>query len=360
MRGLEQSEKISAPLAGALDFLEPEFRFEERALVAAKCAGLLTGYDAQWRNAPYRIDEVESVMMGDLVNIATGRKSRSFTLAGKLDVRATDIHTGAKILLDHKTTSEDIADPNAAFWRILAIEGQASLYMLLEWLHGQKVDYALWDAVRKPSIAPRSLPKAELIRALAERTYCGAEITVDDLDILNETSRETPRMYAARLASDCTEIRPDWYFQRRKVARLDSEIAEFAAEMWDHGQEILAARQCRRWPRNSGACFTYNTPCEYLGICSGHDTAASPGWTERPWVHPELPILTSGRGVDVLTNSRVKTFQTCRRKHHLRYELGVVRTDREEREALIMGDLFHRALEAYFLQLKAEQQRGQS
>src|ERR1700677_679323 len=104
---------------------------EGKRLIASKCLGLLTGYDARWRNAPYKIDSVESILTSDLYNPETQRKSRTFTLAGKLDVRMTDIQTGEKVIPDHKTASQDITDPNGSYWRQLVVEGEETPYIFL-------------------------------------------------------------------------------------------------------------------------------------------------------------------------------------------------------------------------------------
>lgn len=322
----------------ALDFLSPLMRDADasKAVIAAKCYGLLMGYAQRWANADYRVDAVESAITSDLYNPQSQRTSRTFTVAGKIDVHVTD-GNGRKVIIDHKTTSQDISDPAAPFWRQLQVEGQVSHYALLEFLNGNKIDYAVWDAVRKPSISPRLLSKKE-------QDATGSE-------------RETPEMYAARLAEDCTTTRPGWYFQRRQVPRTDDELNEYASELWEHAQDMILARRNNRWPRNSGACMLYGSPCNYLGICSGYDTPDSDKWARKSWVHSELPIL-DGDGKDILTNSRIRAFQTCRRKHYLQYELGIERIDEEEKEALYFGSLFHQALEIYFNALKSQQQRS--
>lgn len=326
---------------------------DERELLQLwKCRALVQGYQARWQSAPYQIDAVEQIVCSDLWNPATGRKSRSFVLAGKIDSTA---YIGRRVVLDHKTTSEDITDPNAPYWRQLAIEGQVSHYMLLEWLNGRKVDEAVWDVMRKPSISPKALAKADTARVLNERRYCGAAISDDSLAMFAVTGRETLEMYAARLAEDCTTTRPDWYFQRRTVPRTDAELHEYASEIWDHAQEILAARRLNRWPRNPGACMLYGRPCKFLGICSGHDTADSDNWRRKEFVHSELDGL-EGDGRDVLTTSRVRCFQTCRRKHYLSYELGIDRQDEEESEALRFGTLWHSTLEVWFNSQKGKMQ----
>lgn len=330
----------------AINAAIPDTADDSAQLVAAKCRGLMRGYDAAWSAANYEAVAVEQVVTAELFNPATQARSRSFTLAGKLDVLLND--NGRRILMDHKTTTQDIADPNSPYWRQLVVESQPSHYMLLEWLNGRKVDTAIWDAIRKPSISPKKLTKAERAHVLANQRYYDTTISRKSLEIVMGEERETLEMYEARLSHDCTSERPQWYFQRRPVPRLDHEIVEHAEELWGHSQEILTARREQRWPRNSGACMLYNTPCKFLGICSGHDTPESDKWRRKNTVHAELPI--DGDGRDVLTNSRIRCFQTCRKKHFFEYELGIEQHDEEEKEALFFGSLLHLALEAWWKQ----------
>lgn len=334
----------------AIDAFVGDSADESQRLVAAKCHGLMVGYDARWKDAGYAATAVEQVIQKNLVNPASGRSSRTFTIAGKLDVLTQ--RDGRSILFDHKTTSQDISDPNASYWRQLVVEGQASHYMLLTWMDGRKVDSAVWDVVRKPQISPRKLSKAERASVVADGIYFSAKISEADRFALSHgEERESLEMYAARLAHDCTVERPDWYFQRRGVPRLDSEILEYAGELWEHSQDLLYSRgklaEDKLPPRNSGACLLYNSPCQFLGICSGHDSPESDRWRRRESVHPELDGAV-GEGKDVLTNSRIRCFQTCRRKEHYQYQLGIERCDAEEKEALYFGSAFHEGLRAWW------------
>lgn len=318
---------------------------ESQLLVRAKCRGLLRGYDARWRNAGWQTNAVETVVTSDFWNPTTGRKSRTFTVAGKLDAVAT--HSGKTYVIDHKTTSSDISDPNGSYWRQLVVEGQPSHYMLLEWLNGRKPDGAVWDVTRKPGISPKKLDKATRQSVIANGTYCGEQVSIEDRQALgNGEERESFEMYEMRLTAETLE-QPDRYFQRRNVPRLDSELHEYAAEIWDIGQEILTARRTERHYRNSGACMLYGSPCQFLGICSGYDTPDSDKWKKKPDVHPELNgEVQDGR--DVLTNSRLRCFQTCRRQHFFKYELGIERHEAEDRESLFFGTVFHIGLEAWW------------
>ena len=117
------------------------------------------------------------------------------------------------------------------------------------------------------------------------------------------------------------------------------------------GRTILDARLHNRHYRNSDACIAYGTPCEYLGVCSGHDSIDSDNWQRVDWVHEELPVLTNDGGHGLLTNSRVRCFQTCRRKHYFRYELGARKRDEAEREVLHFGKCWHQALAAWWSHL---------
>lgn len=309
-------------------------------LLRAKCRALIAGYDARWRNTPLVPVVVEQLVEAPLVNPATNAQSRTFRLAGKVDVIARDGED--VVLIDHKTTSSDLS-ADSMYWRQLAVESQATHYMLLEWLNGRKVDTAVWDVARKPTISPKKLSKADTAGITATGEYFGSPVTFPAA----WDGRETPAMYEARLRHDCTVERPEWYFARHPMPRLDSELLSHAAELWDYSQEIIAARRNDRHSRNDAACMLYGSPCQYLGICSGFDSPDSDTWRRKESVHSELPEL-DGDGRDVLTYSRLRGFKTCRRKHQYRYELGIERQDTEDRDALVFGSVWHAAQEAYW------------
>lgn len=341
-------------LHAALEHLGPTL---ESSIPAARAYGLMTGYHHRWADAPYRILEVESTVTAPLYNPETSTKSRSFLMAGKLDVHAEEIGTGRKVIFDHKTTSDEISDPNGTYWQQLVVEGQASHYLLLEWLNERKVDYAVWDAIRKAQTSPKEVAKKDRTVVLATGEYCGLKLSSDELEKFASSERESNKMYAARLIQDCSVDRPDRFFQRRQVPRLDAEVIEYSREQWGHSQDIILARRTNRWPRNGSACMNYGRACQFLGVCSGHDTIDSPKWKRREWVHPELVQIEGSDGKDLLTNSRIKTFQLCRKKHYFQYELGVEKlADEEESESLYFGSLMHEALEIFFNELKKEQQ----
>lgn len=331
--------------AAAIDAANPS------SLDRAKARGLMRGYDVIYDGVfdNWRVDGVEVALHADLVNIETGRQSRTFEIAGKLDVRLTDPY-GNLVIMDHKTASAEISDPGGAYWQHLSVESQASHYMLLEWMNGRKIKYAIWDVIRKPDIRPRELRKAEIATFAESRSYCGFPVPIGAADAALAAGRENEVLYELRLAHDCIVERPDRYFAQKKVHRLNHEIAEYASELWEQAEEIRIAQAAGRHPRSSKSCMRWNYPCRYLGICSGYDVETSDKWRRKTWMHPELPIIESaGAGESILTNSRIQTFQSCRREHHYTYGLGMERVD-EDREALVFGNLMHEALAAWWVE----------
>lgn len=324
-----------------------------QAIAAAKVKGLMVGYDARWSDAEWELDgEPERVVRLPIVNPETGRTSRTFTQAGKFDGVVSGY--GKRVLLEHKSTSDDVTDPNAVYWRRLAIDSQVSKYVLQAWQSGEHLDGTLYDVVRKPTIRPKQLTKDALAEITMRGQYCGMAVPAPAIDAVAAGLREeSPELYCLRLARE-TMADPERYYQRRMIPRLDDEVLEYATELWTIADEIRLARLSGRHFRNSAACLEYGRPCEYLGLCSGHDEPTSDNWRRAEEVHEELPPVGIEGGRDVITHSRTRCFQTCRRKHHLRYNLGLRRVHEDEPEALYLGTLLHVALAAWWSHPKGE------
>lgn len=314
----------------------------DAALTCAKIAGLMVGYDARWGQQEYRCVEKEQEFLLPIINPETGCASRTYTYGGKLD-GIIDLH-GQRFVLEHKSCSEDLSDPNSPYFRRLTIDSQVSLYSLSQLQHGFDVAGTVYDVVRKPTIRQKNLTKAQVKILDSEGRYLGFPVP----DYAGE-ERETPYLYFIRLAQDTLE-NPLKYYARRTVYRLDDEIVEYAGELWNISDEMRRSRNGGKSAayRNSGACMEYNTPCDFLGICSGHDHESSDKWKQKERVHNELETV-QGDGRDVLSHSRMRCFQSCRRKHFYRYELGIERADDEERYALFFGKMLHDVLEHYWV-----------
>lgn len=327
-------------------------------VMAATIRGLMVGYDARWSQVQTEIQlvECEQCFTAPLTNIDTGRISRTYTTAGKLDKIV--IEQGKKKLVDHKTTSSDISDPTSSYWRQLAVDSQASHYELLLLQNGVTLDGIVWDVVRKPGIRPKQIAAKTLKQLQSEAVYCGFNVSTDTLSWLAEgNDRENGELYGYRVAEECVND-PDKYFARRSNPRTREQIAEYAKELWGMAKDMRSAELNDGHFRNSGACFNYGSACEFLNLCSGCDTPDSDRWQKKPSKNPELPEGIGGSSV--LTNSRLRTFATCRRKHYYQYVLGIERFDAERREALYFGSVFHEALDAWWKANDERQSDGNS
>lgn len=341
-----------SPLHAALEVVAAEPVYELRQ---ATVRAMLYGYDHRWADTrnDWRIHRVEEFVSSPLFNPATGAKSRTFINAGIVDVDLEDDRGHG--IMDHKTTSDEIEDPGGTYWQQLIVESQLDHYLLLKHLNGERTNWAVWDVMRKPGIRPRALTKAEIKELEGNGNYCGIAMRNNDVAAALAISRETLPLYEARLMQECIE-NTQRYFQRRRITRLGDEVLTYAEELWDNGQEFISARRTERRPRNSGACMNYGRACTYLPICSGHDSIYSGNWRKKEFIHSELPIFDDGQGGrSILTNSRIRTFQTCRRKEQYAYELGIERNDPDEVETLAFGTLWHKALAAYFTTIQENQ-----
>jgi len=347
-----------SPLDSALAIVNAEPVYELRQ---ATVRAMLVAYHERWKfeDRKYRINRVEQVITAPLLNPNTRAKSRTYEMGGMIDVDVID-ESGQHGIIDHKTTSDDIEDAGGAYWQQLIVESQLDHYLLAKHINGERSNFAVWDVMRKPGIRPRELKKAEIGELGTYKTYFGSPVaSPEHIEAALASGRETLALYENRLLSECMG-NPKRYFQRRSIVRTDGEILVYAEDLWDNAQDMITARRTERRPRHSGSCMNYGRPCKYLGICSSHDTPESEKWIRKEHVHVELPVINDGQGGrSLLTNSRVRMFQACRRKEYYHYDLGLDTAEPEEVETLNFGTLWHKCLAAYFEAIK-EKQNGNS
>ncbi|RPI64313.1 MAG: hypothetical protein EHM48_01025 [Planctomycetaceae bacterium] len=233
---------------------------------AVECATLKTLISGHiWR---YGQDHIEIVAVEKsfdipLVNPATGARSRLFTLAGKMDgiVKLSD---GRLAVLEYKTAGEDIG-PDGDYWQRLRCDGQISQYVLAARAMGYDVATVIYDVTRKPSIRLRQ--------------------------------NETPEAYGQRLLEDIG-ARPDFYFQRREVPRLEDELGQYRSELWQQAQQLIELRRRALHLNDPSRAHFRNVSkmtcgqCEFADIClsSARVDPASPppGFQILQDIHPEL------------------------------------------------------------------------
>lgn len=134
-------------------------------------------------------------------------------------------------LIEHKTAGCDIG-PDSDYW--LRLRGNVQVLQYVEGARRMGYDprCVVYDVARKPAIRLRQ--------------------------------GETPEQFGDRLAADTIE-RPDFYFARREVPILESDLERFRAERAQMAAEILWRRKAGAWPRavSERTCAT----CEFAEFC---------------------------------------------------------------------------------------------
>lgn len=316
---------------------------------------LMAGYTARWNDHDWQTVAVEEEFHLPLLNPKNWHRDPKRTWAGKRDARALN-RSGKLWIWEHKTTSEDIQDPNCTYRRRLAVDGQASAYSLASLQEGEPVEGVMYDVIRKPTIKPKAIAQKQRAEIASLYTYAGQKVSQETRGlVVSGLEKENGELYGLRLQADIAED-PARYFQRWAIIRLDQNLEEFAHDLWAIAGEIRDAQAKGTHYKNPGACMQWGRPCEFLGLCSNLDTVDSDRWVREDNPHRELSEATP----EALTNSRIRCFQTCRRKHHYRYNLGLTRPQDEDAEALQFGTLLHRSLEAWFSAFIPENENGDS
>lgn len=220
---------------------------------------LIHGYIDKWQvsdSDKYEHVAAEVGFEAPLMNPETGGVSKTWVLAGKIDAIAREKATGKLVIVEHKTTGQDIG-PGSDYWRKIPIDGQVSGYYVGAQANGYEVSNCLYDVIRKPTIKPLKATPPE------KRKY-------NKDGSLSKTCREldeTPQEWYERLKADIAE-RPDYYYARLEVARSEGDLMEYLFDMWAVGREISDAERLDRWSRNPQSCSVYGT-CEYFDVCTG-------------------------------------------------------------------------------------------
>ena len=251
----------------------------ERETVAC----LLNGYFWWWEEGGHDADvtivelvESEKAFELPIRNPDTGSASTTFRVAGKRDAIARFADNRIKVL-ETKTTGDDVT-PGSDYWLRLRLDQQISLYMLSAQEDGIDVESVVYDVVKKPTIKPYRATAAESKKYTKDgKLYASMR-----------ENAETPEEWRDRLTADIQE-RPEYYFARREIPRLPSDLDTFRRELWQQAASVRESRNSGRWFRNTGACISPYR-CDYLDVCH-HEIDVSqppPGFVRVVNIHPEL------------------------------------------------------------------------
>jgi len=301
--GVEQLGKglgLDAACQAARDayYLTPEhFDEYEWAIECETVVRLLCGYEWRWRNDSIKNIAAEQAFELPLRNPATGKTSRLFKLAGKID-GIVELPDGRLAVKECKLLGDDIGT-DSDLWPRLRIDQQISLYVTAARRLGFKVEEVLYDVCRKPTIKPADVPLLDELGAKIVLDAQGNRVKTDrglwrqtgdkERGYVLQTRLMTVEEWGNKLNDDIA-ARPDFYYARNLVARLDADLEEYESELWDIAKTIREAQTQKRWYRTASK----NTCdfCSFFSLCTSSidaEKGALPdGFVRVEDVHPEL------------------------------------------------------------------------
>jgi len=293
-RGATMTQAIAEALANYVqdDFDDPE-----------RIAAMLTGYEWRWPDGAFKVLATERVMTMPLINPSTGHASFNFTVAMKVDA-IIELQDARVAVMEHKTCSEDLS-PESDYWKRLRIDAQISTYMLGARHNGFDVQTVVYDVLRKPLLRPSQIPLLDgegrkiVLDARLQRVVKANNEPRQSADkekgYVLQTRVEEPHEYHDRLMTDIY-ANPDWYYSRREIPRIKSDLEEAQLDLWNVAKMIRESELNNWHPRNDAACKSFGCTCPYFKLCTNgfsiedfKQTGVVPEYYEVVQdVHPEL------------------------------------------------------------------------
>lgn len=202
---------------------------------------LMVGYDVAWRERhPYGYAKAE---------VRFRALRRGYQWSGILDA-----YVGKTILVEHKTTSQDIS-PGSDYWVKLKADLQVGLYWEASRVLGLAPEHMVYDVIRRPDIRPHKATPPE------KRKYTKAGALYANQRETDETPEEYGQRAAEMIAKD-----PDTYYQRAEIVRLEHEVERASSDLDTLARDLLRVVPGEPQPRTgvmTGACRR----CAYVGPC---------------------------------------------------------------------------------------------
>lgn len=270
-----------------------------------------------WRWQKHKVDWVanEQEFNVPFVNPETGKRSATFSQAGKMDALASI--NGKLVLFEHKTSGEEIT-PGSDYWIKLQQDTQISWYLVAAQLMGHEVDTIMYDVVRKPTISPKQpltgLSADDKDALVSSGKYYGRTFPLSEVRFAvgrpdprgkNKTpGMETPGMFGARLMAEMY-TNHGRYFRRQEIHRNEDDLEAARREFWSLAVDLRETEKAAEnygpsaWFRNTMVCQR-PYKCEFWEPCMGglslDPENLPPGYVKKDRVHEELEDIPDVKG----------------------------------------------------------------
>ena len=304
-------------------------------LECAKVLGMFIAYVDRWGDEGWVTTAKELPLRADIHNPVTKEKCKETAMIQYLD-GIIEGH-GMKLLCEHKTTSQDLY-VGSPYWTRVMIDSQVENYLIGALDNGITLDGVMYDVVKKHSYRPkRRVNAADYKLAFVVREKFNLDLLVNDVG-----QQESLQHYVLRTAGTMMQD-THRFFGRQLFKRTPEELLRYMQELWDIKEDILHGKVYR----NDQNCLQYNTPCEFMSLCTGQSHESDTlRWRERER-RSDDEFEDDGR-VN-LSHSRIACFKSCRQKHHYKYVRKIeANTNKPKSDALMLGSLWHNCLEVAY------------
>lgn len=173
-----------------------------------------------------------------------------------------------QMIKETKTTSESL-DSGSDFWNTLKYNIQVNAYVDASRLTQWDIQTILYDVIRKPMLKQSQIPLLDEDGKKIVKDQVGNRVMLDNGKPRQagdekqgwklETRQETVEEFAVRLRDDVL-ARPEFYFARREVPVLESDLQEYRGLRDAVARQIVEARRNQSryelsefaWPRCVG------------------------------------------------------------------------------------------------------------
>jgi len=224
-----------------------ELQPEERALCKV--------YPIWWRHHALRVKRADIPFQVEIAGVM---------YVGEFDGDGED--KGEEIIVELKTTSEDIG-PGAPYWRRVAqVDPQVTTYLMAARAQGRRLRRVVYDVIRKTGLERAKATPIE------KRKY--TKVTkANPVSRLYENQREqdeTDDEYELRVLEDIAE-KPEKYFQRHDIVRYEDEHQAHMRDVAGNVRLMQLVETMPEAPRNVNSCFKWGRSCSFLPVCLGED-----------------------------------------------------------------------------------------
>ena len=253
---------------------EPYFSVDGK-VEQVRISSYLKGYYKRWSEDLKLYDVVSAELQFYIPKALEGANPYSPSRAGKLDVLVRRKSDGRLIIIEHKTAGaySKADEAGSAYWTKLSMDTQLAFYTDCVRNISGEMPLVMYDVILKTRSAP-----------LKSRARKKKDETPGEFEMRKAADCETLSQYHARLTNTYVEEARVRYF--RKEVNITGQ--ELETKLGEINQVIHQIENNEIRIRNTSACSSYGSTCEFMGVCTGLEQLDDSKFEKKETAHEEL------------------------------------------------------------------------